>query len=384
MIWFMAIACGLTAANLFYHQPLLADIGHSFQASIQQVGLIPTLSLVGHALGMLLLAPLGDMLERRQLTVTLSAATACAFVVAAMSPNLVWLVAANLVMGFTTIIPVIIIPLAAQLARPKEQGKVIGILMCGLLSGVLLSRVVSGFIGAKLGWRAMHWIAAGLMIVLAVASAALLPKSKALARISYPQLMRSLPRLIREHSTLRKASLIGAMLYGGFNAFWTTLVFFLESPPYHYGSEVVGLFGLVGGVAGIIASAIAGRLADKRSPKLMVEIALATTMLSFLVLWLLGYRMWGLVIGAVLLEFGVESGHVSNQACIYSLPLPEAHNRMTSVYSLSFFLGGALGAFLGTYSWSVWQWSGVCAVGLFMVVVAFAAYFRTGNRDFHT
>jgi len=374
----MAIACGLTAANLFYHQPLLANIGQSFQVSIQQVGLIPTLSQAGHALGMLLLAPLGDMVERRRLTATLSALTACAFITAAVSPNLAWLATANLVMGFTTVIPVIIIPLAAQLVRPKDQGQVVGVLMCGLLSGVLLSRVVSGFIGAELGWRAMHGIAAGLMIALAIASAALLPPSRPLARISYTQLMRSLPGLIREHSILRRTLLIGAMLYGGFNAFWATLIFFLGSPTYRYGSEIAGLFGLVG-VAGVIASLIAGRLADKWSPKLVIGIAIATTILSFLVFLILGYQLWGLVVGAALLEFGVESGHVANQTFIYSSSPPEVHNRIISVYSLSFFSGGALGAFLGSYGWSIWKWKGVCTVGLLMATIAFISNFRREN-----
>jgi len=373
-VWIMAIACGGTVANIYYNQPLLAQMGQNFHVSSGQIGLIPTLTQIGVALGMFLFVPLGDMLERRRLIVIMLGVTACALVGAAISPSFGLLAVASLTIGVTSIEPHLIVPFAANLAGQKQRGQVVGSVMSGLLIGILLARTVSGFVGATLGWRAMYWIASGLMVGLAIVLGKFLPLSHPLSTMSYWQLLRSLPGLIREQPVLRESALFGAMLFGAFSAFWTTLVFLLAVPPYHYGSEVAGLFGLVG-VIGASAAPLTGRLADRKSPRLTVFLGIAITMSSFVVFWLFGEQLLGLIVGVILLDLGVQSGHVSNQARIYNLS-PEVHSRLNTVYMVSYFLGGALGSSLGAYGWSVWQWNGVCLVGLSMLTVAFAAYFR--------
>ncbi len=374
IVWMMAVTSGAAVANLYYNQPLLAVIAQSFHVSAHQVGLIPMLTQLGYALGLLLFVPLGDLMERRRLIVTMLVATALAMGVAAVSPNITWLVVASLVIGMTTIVAQLIVPFAAQLAKPGDRGKVVGTVMSGVLIGILLARTVSGFVGASFGWRAMYWIASGLMIVFAVGLAVLLPKSQPSLTMSYRQLMQSLWGLIREQPVLREASIIGAMSFGAFSAFWSTLVFFLEKPPYHYGSEVAGLFGLVG-VVGAGAAPLAGRLADKKSPRITVGLAIIITTSSFFIFWLKGYQLWGLIVGVILLDLGVQAAQVSNQARIFSL-LPEAYSRLNALYIMFYFVGGAIGSFLGAYGWSRWQWNGVCGVGLLMMVVAIVTFFR--------
>lgn len=376
-VWLMAVASGLTVANLYYNQPLLALMGQTFHASEQQMGFISMTTQLGTALGMLLFVPLGDMLERRRAIVTMVAAITCALAAVAVSPNIVLLAMASLAVGLTSIVPHLILPFAANLSGPSERGKVVGSVLSGLMIGILLARTISGFVGAGLGWRAMYWIAGGLMIGLAVVLATSLPKSQPSSAMSYWQLLQSLPSFIREQPALRQAAVIGGMIFGAFSAFWTTLVFLLAAPPYHYGSEVAGLFGLVG-VVGAAAAPLAGRLSDKKSPRLTVGLAIATTMVSFFVFWLVGYQLSGLTIGVLLLDLGANSAHVSNQAIIYSL-VPEARSRLNTVYMVTFFLGGALGSSLGAIGWSLWQWNGVCLVGVLMTAVAFAAYFGVGK-----
>lgn len=380
-LWVMAITSGAAVANLYYNQPLLAVIAQSFHADAHQAGLIPMLTQMGYAVGLLLFVPLGDLMERRKLIVTMLAATAVALAAAAVSPSLTWLVVASLLIGTTTIVAQLIVPFATQLAKPEERGKVVGIIMSGVFIGILLARTVSGFVGAALGWRAMYWIACGLMIVFALALSSLLPKSQPKLTISYRQLMQSLLRLIQEQPVLREAAVIGAMSFGAFSAFWSTLVFLLEKPPYHYGSEVAGLFGLVG-VVGAGAAPIAGRLADKRSPRLTVGLAITITGASFFVFWLFGYQLWGLIIGVILLDLGVQAAQVSNQARVFSLP-PEAHSRLNALYIMFYFIGGAIGSFLGAYGWSIWQWNGVCLVGLGMLSVAFVTFFRGSKGNYY-
>jgi len=372
IVWLMAITSGAAAANMYYNQPLLAAIAQSLDASVQDTGLIPTLSQIGYALGNLLIVPLGDLLERRRLIVTMLTATALALGIAALSPNITWLIVASLLIGTTTIVPQITVPFAALLAPPQVRGKVVGTVMSGLLIGILLARTVSGFVGAEFGWRAMYWIASGFMLVLAIALFCLLPKSQPAVIMSYQQLMHSMLKLLRE-PVLQKASLTGAMAFGSFSVFWSTLVFFLEQPPYNYGSDIAGLFGLIG-VVGAAAAPMAGRLADKRSPRLAVAIGLIATAFSFLVFWLFGYQLWGLIVGVILLDLGVQVTTVSNQALIYSLP-EEAHSRLNALFITFYFVGGALGSFLSTYGWNIWQWNGVCATGLLMLIVAFIGLF---------
>lgn len=373
LIWMMAIASGAAAANLYYNQPLLAIISQSFQTSEHSVGLIPMLTQIGYAIGIFLLVPLGDLVERRRLILTMLVATAFALGVAALAPNFTWLVGASLAIGMTTIVAQLIVPFAANLASPQARGKVVGMVMSGLLIGILLARTVSGFVGANFGWRSMYWIASGLMILLALALSKLLPKSQPTLTVPYLKLMQSLFELIRQ-PVLQEASLAGAMSFAAFSAFWSTLVFLLAQPPYHYGSEVAGLFGLVG-VVGAAAAPLVGKLADRRSPKLTVALGLAITTISFLVFWWQGHQLVGLIFGVILLDLGVQTTMVSNQARIYSLP-PEAHSRLNALYIMFYFLGGALGSFLGAYAWSRWQWNGVCAVSLLMLAIAFTTFFK--------
>ncbi len=378
IIWLMAITSGVTAANLYYNQPLLAAIAQSLHASVQDTGLIPTLGQIGYALGNFFIVPLGDLLERRRLIVTMLIGTAIALAAAAVSPTINWLAVASLIIGITTIVPQITVPFAALLASPNVRGKVVGTVMSGLLIGILLARTVSGFVGAELGWRAMYWIASGVMLILAIVLFKVLPRSQPAVILTYQQLMRSMLKLVRE-PVLQNTSVTGAMAFGAFSVFWSTLIFLLEQPPYQYGSEVAGLFGLIG-VVGAAAAPLAGRLADKKSPRLAVALGLITTALSFLVFWLFGYQLWGLVVGVILLDLGVQVTTVSNQALIYRLP-EETHSRLNALFVTFYFVGGAVGSFLGTYSWQLWQWNGVCAAGVLLLLIAFVAFFT--RRSHH-
>ena len=371
IVWLMAITSGATAANLYYNQPLLAAIAQNLNASAQDTGLIPTLGQIGYALGNFLIVPLGDLLERRRLIVTMLIGTSLALATAAVSPTISWLVIASFIIGITTIVPQIAVPFAAVLAPPSVRGKVVGTVMSGLLIGILISRTVSGFVGVELGWRAIYWIASGLMLILAIAVSKILPKSQPAVVLTYQQLIRSMLKLLRE-PVLQEASIAGAMVFGAFSVFWSTLVFLLEQPPYEYGSEVVGLFGLIG-VVGAAAAPLAGKFADRRNPRLAIALGLMTTTGSFVVFWLFGYQLWGLIVGSILLSLGVQVATVSNQALLYKLP-EEKHSRLNALFITFYFVGGAVGSFLGAYGWRIWQWNGVCAVGLLLSIIAFSSF----------
>jgi predicted MFS family arabinose efflux permease len=370
----MAATCGITVANLYYNQPLLAQMARDFHASVRQVGSIPLLTQIGTACGMLLFVPLGDITERRRLIVILLACTTVALTLAATATGLLWLSLASLAIGLLSVIPHLIVPFAAQLARPEQRGQAVGSVMSGLLIGILLARTVSGYLGAQFGWRAVYLLAACLMVVLAITLLRLLPRSRPSVDLSYGGMLISLTHLIRQQPLLREAAVIGGLIFGAFSAFWTTLVFLLERAPYAYhpASEAAGLFGLVG-VVGAAAAPLVGKIADRRGPRFTLGIALGVLVISYGVFGLFGYRLWGLVLGVILMDFGVQAAHVSNQTRLYSL-LPEARSRLNTVYMVCYFSGGSLGSALGAWGWSIAQWRGVCAVGLTMAALAFAVY----------
>jgi predicted MFS family arabinose efflux permease len=296
----------------------------------------------------------------------------------AVAPGFAWLAAASLAVGVTTIAPQLLVPFAAHLAAPAERGRVVGTVMSGLLIGILSARTVSGLVGTYLGWRAMYAIAAVVMVLLAASLRGSLPRSEPeAAGMSYLGLMRSLGGLVRDEPVLRQSCLFGAMSFGAFSAFWTTLAFYLARPPYGYSGGVVGLFGLVG-IVGALAAPLAGRFADRRSPRWTIGLGLICLLISFALLYVARGTLWGLVVGVILLDLGAQSSHISNQSRIYAIR-PEARSRMNTVYMVAYFVGGAIGSYAGAYGWSVAGWSGVCLVGASMIGLGLLAFAGTAT-----
>jgi predicted MFS family arabinose efflux permease len=368
MLGIMAAGAGVAVANLYYIQPLLADIGRTFAASPWAMGVVAMLVQVGFATGVLFFVPMGDITERRRLIVLVLGAAAASLIAFATSQSYGWLAASSFFVGTFSVAPQMFVPFAAHLAQPERRGSAVGIVMSGLLIGILVSRTVSGYVGSVVGWRAMFWLASAVTLALALFVVAALPRSAGATRLSYPRLIQSLWHLVVREPVLRESAFAGAMLFGAFSAFWSMLAFKLEAPPLHYGTRVAGLFGLIG-IAGVSAAPIAGRLADRLNPRVNVRAALLVTLIAFVVFGVFGDTLWGLVVGVVVLDAGVQAGHVTNQSRIHSL-LPEARNRLTTVYMVAFFLGGAVGSAFGAYAWQHWRWPGVCGVGIGMPLLA--------------
>lgn len=373
LVLVMAIASGIAVANIYYIQPLLAEIAKAFQVTQVSVGFVAMLTQVGYALGMLFLLPLADLREKKSLILTMLLCATGAIALMASSPNITVLSIAAFAIGFFSVIPQMLIPLAAQLAGPRKRGKIIGSVMSGLLIGILVSRTFSGFIGQYMGWRFVYVIAAFMMMGLAVFLGKILPKSPPVATFKYKDLFRTIVSLLKINQVLREAALSGAMIFAAFSAFWTTLVFLLQSPIYNMGADVAGLFGLVG-VAGAVAAPLAGKSSDKRSPKFTFGIGMAFIIISYLCFFLFGYSLWGLIAGVILLDVGVQTSQISNQTRVHSLG-DEARNRINMIYMVSFFLGGSLGSIAGSWFYSFMGWPGVCLFGLLTQAVALANHF---------
>ena len=360
--WVMALAAGLVVANNYYNQPLLVDFAHTFRTTEGQAGSISVAAQAGYALGLLLFIPLGDMVELRKLFALTLAAAVVALVAMAAAPTLPWAVTASFVAGMASVAPQLLTPLAAQIAGPQGRGKAVGIVMLGLLCGILVSRTVSGAIAAYFGWRAVYAFAAVAMVAVAVMLARVLPRVEPTFSGSYGALMHSLFALLRDEPVVRQTALIAALQFAAFSAFWTTLAFHLHGLDARYGSETAGLFGLVG-VAGASASYAVGKLVDAHDPRRVILAASIVFIASYVLLAWKGASIGGLIVGVILLDLGLQSSHVSNMARNLAVR-STAMSRANTLYMTIRFAGGALGATLGNYAWSVWHWPGVCGVGL--------------------
>ncbi|ALW87150.1 MFS transporter permease [Hymenobacter sedentarius] len=378
LVWLMAVTCGLVVANIYYNQPLLAAIGRTFRLSDSSASLVATATQIGYTLGMLLVVPLGDKLERKRMMLLMLLGAALCMGLAAWAPSFAVLAGASVLLGIFSAVPQLLVPMAAHLAPEASRGRIVGRVMSGLLIGILLSRTVSGYVGLHLGWRAMFEIGAGLMVLLAALLAWKLPTDQPTFTGSYGSLMKSLLTLTREQAPLRRAALVGASLFAAFSVFWTTLAFYLEGAPFHYGSDVAGFFGLIGAF-GALAAPLAGKTADTKGPDYTIALGIVLALVAYAILGFGGLYVAGLVIGVILLDVGVQATHISNQSMIFSL-VPEARSRLNTVYMTAYFTGGSLGSILGGLAWVHGGWPGVCFVGGALTAVALLVSRRYGRE----
>jgi predicted MFS family arabinose efflux permease len=377
-ILIMALCTGLIVANIYYSQPLLVLMSDEFGVSESNAGQVTFFTQVGYALGLLFCVPLGDKLERKSQIVVMTLAAVVALIAAAESVNITMLKVTGLLIGFTSVVPQLILPLAANLSDPASRGKVIGTIMSGLLVGILLSRTLSGIVGHHFGWRAMFWIAAGISALLAVIMITTFPSSKPNFSGTYGDLMKSLLTLIKEQPVLREASAINACCFAMFGMFWTTVVFLLSDAPFKYTSEQIGLMGLAA-AAGALGAPLVGRIADKKNPRIAIGYGIIFLFLGYFLFYAFQTNIIGIIVGIIAIDLGLQGIHVSNQTRIYTL-LPEARNRLNTVFMTTSFIGTSLGSGIGLWVWSAAQWNGVCIAGIGLITVALIIYLATYKK----
>jgi len=378
-VLFMAAVTGLIVANLYYCQPLIPLIADEFGVSEASAGTLTYLTQAGYAIGMFLMIPLGDRLERKkQITYT----TLCAILALGLTAsvtNFFWLQVISFLLGATSIVPQLVLPMAASLASEEQRGKVIGTVVSGLLIGILFSRTLSGFVGIWLGWRGMFWIATAICVLLVILIQFRLPINKPTYQGSLSSLYRSLFILIKEQPVLREATWITSLAFAQFGAFWTTMVLLLHNQPFGYDSALIGSFGLIG-ACGAFAAPLVGKIGGAGGAQKLIFYGISMTFLSFVVFALSATSIVGIIIGIILIDLGLQTIHVSNQTRIYSL-LPEARNRLNTVYMSFSFLGTAFGSAFGLYLWKYFGWVGVCFGGMALAFLSFLIYLRTKKKN---
>ena len=372
LVLFLAVACGVTVANLYYSQPLLHTLARSFETSSGVVATVVTVTQVGYAAGLLFLVPLGDLVRRRRLVVVMGSLAVVGLVGCGLAPSFALFEAAVLAVGCASVVAQILVPLAADLASEERRGQVVGTVMSGLLMGILLARTVSGLLASLAGWRFVYLVAAVVMAILVVVLRLVLPSTQPSSRLNYLALLRSTAAMVREEPLLRRRSLLGALCFACFSVLWTTISFLLSGPPYHYGIAVIGLFGLVG-AAGALCTTFAGRLADAGWTR-RITLGFAVLILAAFILMVPGRNnLIALIGGILILDVGVQGVHITNQSIIYSLRA-DARSRINSAYMTTYFVGGAAGSAVAGVTYSAAGWIGVCGLGIVLAVAMVAAW----------
>lgn len=364
-----AITCALAVANVYFAQPLLASMSASLSVPASRIGAVVGATQVGYAVGLLLVVPLGDLFDRKKLILTQLLLSALALSVVGLAQTWSLLLGAMVLVGLMAVVVQVVVACAATLASPDQRGQAVGTVTSGVVLGILLARLVSGGVADIAGWRGVYFLSAALMIAMALVLYRTLPASHTpRARVGYWQLQGSVLQLYRSERVLRVRGILALLIFAAFSVLWTSMVLPLSAPPLSLSHTQVGLFGLAG-VAGALAAARAGRLADQGYGQRTTGVALALLTLSWLPTAFGEHSLLAMVVGVVLLDFAVQAVHVTNQSLIFAAR-PDAQSRLVGAYMGFYSVGSGLGAVAATCTYAQWGWAAVCALGATLSAMA--------------
>ena len=366
----MAIIAGLTVANCYYNQPLLELIRHDIGITEQSANLITVITQIGYALGLFFLIPLGDMFSRKRLILVNMSIAAVMAIVMAVAQNVWMLWGASLLIGACSVIPQFFIPIAGQFSAPKNKSRNMGFVLSGLLTGILTSRVISGYIGEWLGWREMFIIAAFVMLICMGVMLLMMPEMKRNYEGTYRGLMNTMAEIIILHPSVRIYSIRAAFGFGSMMAIWSCLAFHLAQPPFRAGSDMVGMLGLCGIMGAVAASGI-GKQVPKFGIRKFSLFGAGMQIMAWGIALLFGDTYAGLIAAIILVDIGLQCQQLSNQSgCLQEIL--HASNRANTIFMTTYFIGGSLGTFCAGYLWNQANWLGVCIVGITFAFMSLA------------
>ncbi|MGE7091533.1 MFS transporter [Lysinibacillus sp. NPDC048646] len=357
-----AVACGMSVANIYFAQPLLDQLSSEFGIDHSIIGIVITITQIFYGLGLLLLVPLGDLLNQRRLIIGQMLLSIIVLVIVGTSSNTSILFAGMALVGLLAVVTQTLVAFAATMAAPAERGRVVGVVTSGIVIGILLARSIAGILTDLAGWRSVYLVSAALLFFIVCMFFRVLPNvEREVKSLSYSQLLKSVFTLFIQERVLRIRSVLALLIFADFNILWTSLVLPLSTPPISLSHSAIGAFGLAG-VAGALAAARAGRLADRGYGQRTTGIALLLLLISWLFISSTEHSLFALVIGIILLDLAVQAVHVTNQAMI--LPLrTEARSRLTAGYMVFYSIGSASGSIASTQLYAHFGWEGVCILG---------------------
>ena len=377
LILLFATACGLSVANVYFAHPVLETMARTFAIEPGSIGIVVTVAQIGYALGLILIVPLGDLIDPRRLIVGQGVLSAAALTVVGMSPNTIVLLSAMFVVGLLAVVVQVLVAYAAALAAPAERGRVVGVVTSGVVIGILLARLVSGILADLGGWRAVYFTSAGLTAIMAGLLFRALPRQSGKGTASaYPELLRSIITLFRDEPVLLIRGVLALLIFAAVNVLWAPLALPLSTPPFSFSHTAIGMVGLAG-VAGALGAGRAGRLADRGFGQRTTGWALGLLLVAWLPLAYLGTSLWAPIVGVIILDFAIQAVHVTSQSMLFAVR-PEARSRLVGAYMTFYSIGCGSGAIAATSVYAHAGWIGVCALGA--AISGFALVFWAMTR----
>ncbi|PSW62635.1 MFS transporter [Photobacterium kishitanii] len=368
----LSVGAGFSVSAMYYNQPIIGLLSHAFQVKVSEAGLVAMLTQIGYALGIFFLVPLGDMVNRKKLIISKLVLLCGALWLCSLSSTFPILLITSLCVGILATSAQDIVLASTVISPPNQRGKSVGIVMTGLLSGILLSRVFSGIIGQFWGWEIIFQLAASIIMVLIIYFWFSLPTMPSQNTLTYKQIMASLKPLWQQFPQLRQSVIAQCFVSIAFSAFWTTLALFL-SHNYGLGSATAGAFGLAG-AAGAISAPLIGGLSDRIGAHKILLVSISIVILSFIAmlfipLFTIHLQIGWLVLCVILFDFGINATLVSHQTIVYSLK-PEARGRLNSILFTFMFIGMAIGSAAGGYLYQHVGWNGVLVLAIVAPLIA--------------
>ncbi|WP_336287377.1 MFS transporter [Cronobacter dublinensis] len=382
MVLLYAVTGGLAVGNLYWAQPLLHVIAGEMNIPVGNASILITITQLGYALGIFLIVPLGDTLNRKYLIPGILFISAIALLGCALSSRFDVLCFFMGLLGLTTIGGGILTPFISEISPADKRGKVIGTIVSGMLIGILLSRTLSGFFSEYLGWRSIFFFAASCSVMLSLVLLARLPAEKHKEQIAYVPLLVSVFRIAARHKTIRTTLLLGFGIFAVFSSFWTGLTFLLSSAPFSYTTDEIGLVGIAG-LAGALAARRAGALHDKGHSVAATGYALLLAIVSLSLTLFAIHTIWVIIIAVIFFDMAIQTLNVVNQSRLLALDPPN-RSRINTAFITVNFIGGAVGSALTGVLWSAGNWYAVAGAGIATLVATFLVWFYLrGNLISH-
>ena len=372
----LATACGLAVANVYYAQPLLDLMGETFHIDHAEVGIIVTISQIGYGIGLLLLVPLGDLINGRKLIIFQFLLLGLFLLITGLATSAFMLLAGMFLVGLMAVVTQSLVAYAANMTDNLTRGRVVGIVTGGVVTGLLLARTVAGVLTELAGWRSVYLISAMIVMVMSIILFRTLPDpGKPKSLLNYPQLLGSVFVLFCKHPLFLIRSLMAMLIFAAGQVLWTPMVLPLSQPPFSFSHTAIGMFGLAG-VTGALGAAKAGSLSDRGYARWACGMALVLMFISWLPTALMFHSLWLLILGIIIFDMGLQAVHVINQSLILKID-PEARSRITGGYMIFYSIGSATGSIASTMTFARWGWNGVCVLGAAIGMSVFLLWWRS-------
>lgn len=379
----MAISCGSLAANIYYAQPIVQFIAKDLNISSDLSGLLTTLTQIGYGLGLFFIVPMADLFKSKKIIAILISFSIISLIGTLISSNGIVFLILTTIIGIGACAAQILVPLTMRIVPVEETGKYVGKVMSGLLIGIMIARPLSIGITDWFGWRMVFLFSLITLVAVLLLIIKFLPNYEVVSNsnMSYSNLIASMVKLLINTSPLQQRAFYHACLFAAFSLYWTVLPILLRSEPLHFSNNEIALIGFVA-IAGALLTPTIGKIADKGYIFSMTNVSMALVLLSIVVLFFVqDHSLLSVIlilISGISIDIGVSGNLLLGQKVIFGLN-PEIRNRLNGLYMTIFFLGGAFGSWIGSYSYYKFNSEVTLLIGTSLPLIALLVHLIKNN-----